>query len=119
MFFCTCFVYSSALLNSLHSPPSSAEKEKVNPERKGLAPGRGSLTDSAAPSLPSKKPGSSGGPASLPVLDISDGSGNNSSPANSPESSHNDGEPAHWLDCVVWSLECATRVIIDFFSVKS
>ncbi|XP_070767397.1 rho guanine nucleotide exchange factor 1 isoform X2 [Enoplosus armatus] len=68
----------------------NTEKEKVNPERKGLAPGRGSLTDPAAPSLPNKKSGSSGSPASLPGLEISDGSGNNISTANSPESSHAD-----------------------------
>uniref|UniRef100_UPI0037E7C6E4 rho guanine nucleotide exchange factor 1 isoform X1 n=2 Tax=Semicossyphus pulcher TaxID=241346 RepID=UPI0037E7C6E4 len=70
---------------------AEAEKEKVNPERKGLAPGRGSLTDSAAPSLPSKKSGSSGSPASLPGLEITDGSGNNIITTNSPESLLSDG----------------------------
>ncbi|XP_044064706.1 rho guanine nucleotide exchange factor 1b isoform X3 [Siniperca chuatsi] len=69
---------------------AEAEKEKVNPERKGLAPGRGSLTEPAAPSLASKKSISSGGSASLPGLEISDGSGNNISTTNSPESSHTD-----------------------------
>uniref|UniRef100_UPI0037E72E88 rho guanine nucleotide exchange factor 1 isoform X2 n=1 Tax=Semicossyphus pulcher TaxID=241346 RepID=UPI0037E72E88 len=69
----------------------NTEKEKVNPERKGLAPGRGSLTDSAAPSLPSKKSGSSGSPASLPGLEITDGSGNNIITTNSPESLLSDG----------------------------
>ncbi|XP_010739689.3 rho guanine nucleotide exchange factor 1 isoform X1 [Larimichthys crocea] len=71
---------------------AEAEKDKVNTERKGITPGRGSLTDpAAAPSLPSKKSVSSGSPASLPGLEISDGSGNNISIVNSPESSHIDG----------------------------
>ncbi|XP_070691117.1 rho guanine nucleotide exchange factor 1 isoform X2 [Pempheris klunzingeri] len=77
---------------------AEAEKEKVNPDRKGPAPGRGSLTESAAPSLPSKKSGSSSSPASLPVLDITDGSGNNISTANSPESSHSDGLSSNRLE---------------------
>ncbi|XP_041799396.1 rho guanine nucleotide exchange factor 1b isoform X3 [Chelmon rostratus] len=76
----------------------NTEKEKVNPERKGLAPGRGSLTDPAAPSLPSKKSGPSASPASLPGLEISDGSGNNVSTANSPESSHIDGLSSNRLE---------------------
>lgn len=65
----------------------------MNPERKGPAPGRGSLTEPAAPSLPNKKSGSGGSPASLPGLEVNDGSGNNISTANSPESSHADGKP--------------------------
>ncbi|XP_033495723.1 rho guanine nucleotide exchange factor 1 isoform X2 [Epinephelus lanceolatus] len=77
---------------------AEAEKEKVNPERKGPAPGRGSLTDCAAPSIPSRKPGSTGSPASLPGLEISDGSGNNNSTTNSPESSHIDGVSSNRLD---------------------
>lgn len=68
---------------------AEAEKEKVNPERKSLAPGRGSLTEPAAPSIPSKK--SSGGPTTAPGLEITDGSGNNISTTNSPESSNMDG----------------------------
>ncbi|XP_051263670.1 rho guanine nucleotide exchange factor 1b isoform X5 [Dicentrarchus labrax] len=79
-------------------PEAEAEKEKVNPERKGLAPGRGSLTDTPAPSLPSKKSGSSGSPASPPGLEISDSSGNNNSIANSPESSHIDGLSSNRLE---------------------
>ncbi|XP_060906210.1 rho guanine nucleotide exchange factor 1b isoform X4 [Labrus mixtus] len=77
---------------------AEAEKEKVNPERKGLAPGRGSLTDSAAPSLPSKKSGSSASPASLPGLEISDGSGNNIITTNSPKSSQTDGLSSNRLE---------------------
>ncbi|KAM6995749.1 rho guanine nucleotide exchange factor 1 isoform 2-T2 [Tautogolabrus adspersus] len=77
---------------------AEAEKEKVNPERKGLAPGRGSLTDSAAPSIPSKKSGSSASPASLPGLDISDGSGNNIIPNNSPKSALTDGPSSNRLE---------------------
>ncbi|TKS82308.1 Rho guanine nucleotide exchange factor 1 115 kDa guanine nucleotide exchange factor [Collichthys lucidus] len=70
---------------------AEVEKDKVN-TCKGITPGRGSLTDpAAAPSLPSKKSVPSGSPASLPGLEISDGSGNNISIANSPESSHIDG----------------------------
>ncbi|XP_070823383.1 rho guanine nucleotide exchange factor 1 isoform X2 [Chaetodon trifascialis] len=76
----------------------NTEKEKINPERKGLAPGRGSLTDPAAPSLPSKKSGPSGSPASLPGLETSDGSGNNISTTNSPESSHLDGLSSNRLE---------------------
>ncbi|XP_059194616.1 rho guanine nucleotide exchange factor 1b isoform X1 [Centropristis striata] len=70
---------------------AEAEKEKVNPERKGPAPGRGSLTDPAAPSLPSRKPCSTGSPSSLPGLDISDSLGNNISTTSIPDSSHTDG----------------------------
>uniref|UniRef100_A0A8C2ZLQ7 Rho guanine nucleotide exchange factor (GEF) 1 n=1 Tax=Cyclopterus lumpus TaxID=8103 RepID=A0A8C2ZLQ7_CYCLU len=65
--------------------------EKVNPERKGPAPGRGSLTDPAAPFLNSRKSGSSGSSSSVPGLEISDGSGNNICTTNIPESSHMDG----------------------------
>ncbi|XP_034553070.1 rho guanine nucleotide exchange factor 1b isoform X2 [Notolabrus celidotus] len=77
---------------------AEAEKEKVNPERKGLAPGRGSLTESVVPSLPSKKSISSGSPAFLPGLEISDGSGNNIISANSPESSNTDGLSSNRLE---------------------
>ncbi|XP_034553075.1 rho guanine nucleotide exchange factor 1b isoform X6 [Notolabrus celidotus] len=76
----------------------NTEKEKVNPERKGLAPGRGSLTESVVPSLPSKKSISSGSPAFLPGLEISDGSGNNIISANSPESSNTDGLSSNRLE---------------------
>ncbi|XP_029306954.1 rho guanine nucleotide exchange factor 1 [Cottoperca gobio] len=77
---------------------AEAEKEKVNPERKGLVPGRGSLTDSAAPSLPTRKSVSTGSPSSLPGLEISDGSGNSISIINSPESSHLDGLSSNRLE---------------------
>ncbi|XP_068998463.1 rho guanine nucleotide exchange factor 1 isoform X2 [Embiotoca jacksoni] len=70
---------------------TEAEKEKVSLDRKGPALGRGSLTDPAVPSLASRKSGSSGSPAPVPGLEITDGSGNNISIANSPESLHNDG----------------------------
>ncbi|XP_035527584.1 rho guanine nucleotide exchange factor 1b isoform X7 [Morone saxatilis] len=79
-------------------PEAEAEKEKVNPERKGLTPGRGSLTDAPALSLPSKKSGSSGSPASLPGLENNDSSGNNNSIVNSPESSHIDGLSSNLLE---------------------
>lgn len=68
----------------------SADKEKVNPERKGPAPSRGSWPEPAAPSLP-KKSVSSGSPAS-PGIDVSDCPGNNVGSPNSSESSHADGE---------------------------
>ncbi|KAL7393731.1 hypothetical protein ABVT39_015385 [Epinephelus coioides] len=77
---------------------AEAEKEKVNPERKGPAPSRCSLTDSAAPSIPSRKPASIGSPPSLPGLELSDGSGNNNSTTNSPESSHIDGVSSNRLE---------------------
>ncbi|KAM3613684.1 uncharacterized protein V6R79_003531 [Siganus canaliculatus] len=77
---------------------TEAEKEKVNLERKGPAPGRGSLTESAAPSLPSKKSGSSGSPASQPGIEISNGSGNNIGAAISPESSQFDGPSSNRLE---------------------
>ncbi|KAL7393734.1 hypothetical protein ABVT39_015385 [Epinephelus coioides] len=76
----------------------TTEKEKVNPERKGPAPSRCSLTDSAAPSIPSRKPASIGSPPSLPGLELSDGSGNNNSTTNSPESSHIDGVSSNRLE---------------------
>ncbi|KAM9353735.1 rho guanine nucleotide exchange factor 1 isoform 1-T1 [Symphorus nematophorus] len=77
---------------------AEADKEKGNPDRKGIAPGRGSLTESAVPSLPSKKSSTSGCPASMPGLEISDGSGNNISTANSPESAHVDGLSSNRLE---------------------
>lgn len=69
----------------------NTEKEKPNPERKGPTPGRGSLTDPAAPSLTSKKSGSIGSPASLTGSEISDCSSNNIGTTNNPESSNIDG----------------------------
>ncbi|XP_037641904.1 rho guanine nucleotide exchange factor 1b isoform X7 [Sebastes umbrosus] len=77
---------------------AEAEKEKVNPERKGPAPGRGSLTDPCVPSLSSRKSSSIGSPSSLPALEINDGSGNNISTSNSPESSHVDGLSSNRLE---------------------
>ncbi|XP_008288283.1 rho guanine nucleotide exchange factor 1 isoform X2 [Stegastes partitus] len=77
---------------------AKAEKEKVTQDRKGPAPGRGSLTDPAVPALPSRKAGSSGSPASLPGVEISDGSGNNISTTNSPESLHPDGPSSNRLE---------------------
>lgn len=75
---------------------ASVDKEKANAERKGPTPGRGSVNEPAAPSIP-KKPVSSAAPASMPVLEVSDGSGNTISATNSPESSHPDGEFSHEL----------------------
>ncbi|XP_062421358.1 rho guanine nucleotide exchange factor 1b [Pungitius pungitius] len=74
---------------------AEAEKEKVNPERKGSALGRGSLTDPAAPFPNCRKS------VSTPGLEISDGSGSSSSSSSAaaaaigaaaigPESSHVD-----------------------------
>ncbi|XP_068426056.1 rho guanine nucleotide exchange factor 1 isoform X2 [Clinocottus analis] len=77
---------------------AEAEKEKVNPERKGQAPGRGSLTDPAAPFPNSRKSCSSGNSSSVPGLEISDGSGNNISTANIPESSHTEGLSSNRLE---------------------
>ncbi|KAM7421182.1 hypothetical protein PAMA_015372 [Pampus argenteus] len=77
---------------------AEADKEKVGQERKGPAPIRGSLTDPAVPSLTNRKSGSSGGPASLPGLEITDGSGNNISMVNSPESSQADGLASNRLE---------------------
>ncbi|XP_078108623.1 rho guanine nucleotide exchange factor 1 isoform X4 [Sander vitreus] len=77
---------------------AEAEKEKVIQERKCSAPGRGSLTDLAAPSLPSRKSCPTGSNSSVPGLEISDGSGNNISTANSPESSHMDGLSSNRLE---------------------
>ncbi|XP_028435938.1 rho guanine nucleotide exchange factor 1 isoform X4 [Perca flavescens] len=77
---------------------AEAEKEKVNPVRKVPAPGRGSVTDPAAPSLISNKSCSTGSASSVPGLEVSDGSDNNSSTANSPESSHMDGLSSKWLE---------------------
>lgn len=77
---------------SLPSSHIPAEKDKVNVERKGLAPGRASLTEQSAPSLPSKKSVPSGSPASPSGLEVTEGSGNNISTASSPESAHIDGE---------------------------
>ncbi|XP_022053706.1 rho guanine nucleotide exchange factor 1b isoform X2 [Acanthochromis polyacanthus] len=83
---------------------AKAEKEKVALDRKGPAPGRGSLTDPAVPALSSRKAGSSGSPASLPGLEISDGSGNNIiSTVNSPESLHTDGLSSNRLEPPVLS----------------
>ncbi|XP_010780968.1 rho guanine nucleotide exchange factor 1 isoform X3 [Notothenia coriiceps] len=76
----------------------NTEKEKVNPERKGLGPGRGSVTDSAMPSAPSRKSVSTGSPSSLPGLEVNDGSGNNVSIINNPESSHGDGLSSNRLE---------------------
>ncbi|XP_039973615.1 rho guanine nucleotide exchange factor 1b isoform X2 [Xiphias gladius] len=77
---------------------AEAEKEKVNQDRKGSAPGRGCLMDPAVLSLPSRKSGSSGGPASLTGQDSIEGSGNNISTTNSPESSHIDGLSSNRLE---------------------
>ncbi|XP_062277937.1 rho guanine nucleotide exchange factor 1b isoform X2 [Scomber scombrus] len=69
---------------------SNLDKEKVNQERKGPVPSRSSLTDPTAPSLGSRKSCSGGGLPSLPGLDVSDCSGNNTSMTNNQESLHTD-----------------------------
>ncbi|XP_041649603.1 rho guanine nucleotide exchange factor 1b isoform X3 [Cheilinus undulatus] len=84
--------------NTEVKPKTEPEADKVNPERKGLAPGRGSLTDSAAPSLPSKKLSTNVSPSSLPGLETNDGSNNNIITTNSPESAHTDGLPSNRLE---------------------
>ncbi|XP_068592577.1 rho guanine nucleotide exchange factor 1 isoform X3 [Cebidichthys violaceus] len=76
----------------------NTEKEKVIPERKGPAPGRGSLTEPAAPFLNSRKSTSSGSSSSVPGLEVTDGSGNNISTTNSPESSHTDNPSSNRLE---------------------
>ncbi|XP_030013096.1 rho guanine nucleotide exchange factor 1 isoform X2 [Sphaeramia orbicularis] len=75
-----------------------AEKEKVNQERKGPTPGRGSLTEPAAASIPSRKSVSSSPVIQGPGLEVSDASGNNSSMVNSPESLHTDGLSSKHLE---------------------
>lgn len=71
------------------SSVSLAEKEKVNQERKGLAPGRGSLSETATTSV--KKHTPSTGPPAVPGVEITDGSGNNISTTNSTDTVHIDG----------------------------
>ncbi|XP_028282151.1 rho guanine nucleotide exchange factor 1 isoform X3 [Parambassis ranga] len=77
---------------------AEAEKEKVNVDRKGQLPGRGSLTDPVVPPLPRVKSGSSGGPSLVPGVDINDGSGNNINTTNSPESVHSEGVSSNRLE---------------------
>ncbi|XP_057689749.1 rho guanine nucleotide exchange factor 1b isoform X3 [Corythoichthys intestinalis] len=70
------------------------DKEKGSQERKGPTPIRGSFIDPAAPTLSGRKSGSSsggGGSTPLPLVEITDGSGNNVSMSNSPEALHSDG----------------------------
>ncbi|XP_069393840.1 rho guanine nucleotide exchange factor 1 isoform X11 [Paralichthys olivaceus] len=76
----------------------NTEKDKANQERKGPAPGRGSVTEPAVLSLPSRKSGSSGNTASVPGIEVCDGSGNNVSITNTPESSHSDGPSSNRLE---------------------
>ncbi|KAM4600489.1 rho guanine nucleotide exchange factor 1 isoform 3-T4 [Polymixia lowei] len=78
----------------------STDKEKVSQERKGSgpAPSKGPQTEPVAPSFPIKRPGSSGGSASQPGIEVTDGSGLNISTASSPESSHCEGLSTTRLD---------------------
>ncbi|KAK2844818.1 hypothetical protein Q5P01_011477 [Channa striata] len=76
--------------------PEVVEKEKVNPDRRGLAPGRGSVSEPAAPSLSIKKHPVI--PPVLPGVEISDISGNNISINNTPEISHNDSGSSSRLE---------------------
>ncbi|CAF98043.1 unnamed protein product, partial [Tetraodon nigroviridis] len=75
----------------------NTDKEKATAERKGPTPGRASLIEPAPPIVP-KKPVCSAAPASLPALEVSEGSGNNISAATSPESSHPDGLSTNRLE---------------------
>ncbi|XP_062255877.1 rho guanine nucleotide exchange factor 1b isoform X3 [Platichthys flesus] len=77
---------------------AEAEKDKVNQERKGPAPGRGSVTEAPILSLPSRKSGSSGSTASVPGLEVGDGSGGSISTANSPDLSNTDGLSSNRLE---------------------
>ncbi|XP_061919906.1 rho guanine nucleotide exchange factor 1b isoform X2 [Entelurus aequoreus] len=77
---------------------AEADKEKGSQERKGPTPSRGSFADPVAPSLPSRKSGSSGGSTPLPALEVTDGSGGNASISNSPESLHPDGLSSNRLE---------------------
>nr|XP_057908973.1 rho guanine nucleotide exchange factor 1b isoform X2 [Doryrhamphus excisus] len=79
-------------------PKMEAEAEKASQERKGPAPSRGSFVDPVAPSLSSRKSGSSGGSTPLPTVEITDGSGSNASISNSPESLHSDGLSSNRLE---------------------
>nr|XP_020445748.1 rho guanine nucleotide exchange factor 1 isoform X2 [Monopterus albus] len=83
----------------------NTEKDKVNPERKGPPPGRSSVIEPSAPSLPSRREGTTrrDGPPSLPGLEITDGSGNNINAINIPESSHSDGPLSSRLEPPVLS----------------
>ncbi|XP_071400345.1 rho guanine nucleotide exchange factor 1 isoform X1 [Centroberyx affinis] len=74
---------------------AEADKEKVSQERKGSGPtpSRTSLTDSAAPSFPSRKSCSSGSASSQPGLEASEGSEITINTANNPDSVHSDGLP--------------------------
>lgn len=67
----------------------------MNQERKGLAPGRGSLSEPATTSTSIKKHAPSIGPSALPGVEITDGSGNNISTTNSTDTVHSDGKSAH------------------------
>ncbi|XP_072250000.1 rho guanine nucleotide exchange factor 1 isoform X2 [Leuresthes tenuis] len=69
---------------------TEVDKEKVPPERKGTAPGRGSLTADPTVHATSRKPGSSGGSTSLPGSEVPDGSGNNICTIVSPEPPNSD-----------------------------
>ncbi|XP_026225890.1 rho guanine nucleotide exchange factor 1b isoform X2 [Anabas testudineus] len=68
-----------------------AEKEKVTQERKGLAPGRGSLSEPSGTSISIKKHAPSPAPPALPGVEITDGSVNNISTTNSTDTVHSDG----------------------------
>ncbi|XP_047454448.1 rho guanine nucleotide exchange factor 1b isoform X2 [Mugil cephalus] len=70
---------------------AEGERDKVAVDRKGLVPGRGSLTDK-------NPPGVGASPPCPPVIDISDTSGGNISTTNCPESSHSDGITSNRLE---------------------
>ncbi|CAG6014897.1 unnamed protein product [Menidia menidia] len=73
--------------NAEIKPKSDTEdKDKVPAERKGIGPSKGSIDYSVHAPI-SRKPGSSGGSASLPGSEVTDASGNNISSAVTPEPS--------------------------------
>lgn len=82
-------------------------------DRKGPAPGRSSLSEPAASSIP-RKPAGSAAPASLPVLEASEGSASSVGAATSPETSHPDGELQHH-SCIQCCLDAAFMGRFVFF----
>ncbi|XP_029695184.1 rho guanine nucleotide exchange factor 1 isoform X5 [Takifugu rubripes] len=76
---------------------AEADKEKANVDRKGPAPGRSSLSEPAASSVPRKSAGSAA-PASLPVLEVGEGSASTVGAPTSPEAAHPDGLPTNRLE---------------------
>ncbi|XP_028984266.1 rho guanine nucleotide exchange factor 1b isoform X2 [Betta splendens] len=72
--------------------------DKMTQDRKALAPGRGSVSEPTAPSIPSKKHGPSAGPPNVPGLEITDGSGNNYSIINNADGNGDGGSSKNRLE---------------------